>query len=147
MYKKLLIASDGSDQARRAVQHALALAKQLGASVHAVFVVDTRSLAAAQSMVGATTPAYYISLLDEWRKAGEAALADVVAEGMKHGVPVSHQIVEGTPAQGVLEAAKKVGADLVVMGTHGRTSLGAFFLGSTAQALVHHATTPVLLVR
>jgi nucleotide-binding universal stress UspA family protein len=147
MYKKILIATDGSEQARRATQHAVALAKQLGASVHAVFVVDTRSLAAAHSMVGATTPAYYHSLLEEWRKAGEAATADVVAEGMKHGVSVSHQIVEGTPAQGIVEAATKMSADLVVMGTHGRTSLGAFFLGSTAQSLVHHATVPVLLVR
>ena len=147
MYSKVLIATDGSDLSRRAAEHGIAIAKCLGATVVAVFVVDTRALPATHPVVPESVAPYYFSLLDELRKAGEAAVQEVVAEGAKHGVSVKHEVIDGTPASGIIDAGKKHEVDLIVMGTHGRSGFAAMLLGSTAQGVVHRAETPVLVVR
>lgn len=147
MYRRIVIATDGSEISRRAAQHGLALAKALGASVTALFTIDTRTVPGAHPIVPESMAPYYFSLIEELRKVGGGAVQEVVDEGRKLGLDVATAVVEGTPAAAVLEEAKRMGADLVVMGTHGRSGFGALLLGSTAQAVVHGSSVPVLLVR
>ena len=90
---------------------------------------------------------YYFSLIEELRKAGQAATDEIVREAAKEGVKVHAEVVEGVPATSLLEVAKRLGSDLIVLGTHGRSSLGALLLGSTAQVVVHSTEIPVLLIR
>ena len=147
MYKKILVASDGSEISKRAAHQAVTLAKHVGAEVRAVFVIDTRVLPGSHPIVPESMAPHYFSLIDEMRKAGDKSLKEVVDEGSKHGVSCKHEILEGTPAECILKDAEDSGAELIVMGTHGRSGFAALLLGSTAQAVVHGAKTPVLLVR
>ena len=147
MYKSMLIATDGSEISKRATRHGMHLAKVLAVPVTAVFVIDTRALPLSHPIVPEAVAPYYHSLLAEMRSFGEAAVGEIAAEGAVAGVPVEWEVIEGTPAAGILATAKKISADLIVMGTHGRSAIGTFFLGSTAQAVCHGTHVPVLLVR
>jgi nucleotide-binding universal stress UspA family protein len=147
MYKKVLIATDGSDIARRAAEHAFALAQASGGRVTGVFVIDTRTLPGAHPILPESMAPYYFSILEELKKAASATLFELKGLADKHGVPFEARTVEGTPAAAILDLAKETAADLLVMGTHGRTGLGALLIGSTTQAVVHGAACPVLLVR
>ncbi len=62
-------------------------------------------------------------------------------------IVVERRLVEGAPAEEILSVARDVGADLVVLGTHGRTGLGRLLMGSVAERVIHKATCPVLTVR
>jgi nucleotide-binding universal stress UspA family protein len=148
MYRKILVATDGSEISGRASRQALALAKALGAEALAVSVIDTRTDAAAHTYLpGTELSSYYFPLLEHLRGYARECVEAVVAEGRKLGVAVKPEVLEGIPAPSILDLAGKWGADLVVMGTQGRTGLKLLLLGSTAQAVLHGATIPVLLVR
>jgi len=147
MYTNILIATDGSDVSRHAAEHAIALAKALGGSARAIFVIDTRTFPGTHPIVPESMAPHYFSLLEEMRKAGEVAVGDVREAAEKDGVSVATDVVEGTPAASMLKYAKDNGSDLIVMGTHGRSGFAALLLGSTAHAVVHGAEIPVLLVR
>jgi nucleotide-binding universal stress UspA family protein len=147
MYKRILIPTDGSEISHRAAAQGIALAKALDASVKALFVIDTRTFPGTHPIVPESMAPHYFSLLDEMRKAGEAAVQEVATEAKEAGVAVEHEVVEGLPSTCILEAAAKMNADLLVMGTHGRSGFAALLLGSTTQACVHGAELPVLLVR
>lgn len=147
MYKKILVPTDGSEISRNASTHALKLAKAVGASVHAVFVIDTRTFPGAHPLVPESMAPHYFSILEEMRKAGEGALQELSEEARKLGVAIQTEVIEGMPAPCILDTLKKTGMDLVVMGTHGRSGFAALLLGSTAQAVIHGAKCPVLLVR
>jgi universal stress protein A len=62
-------------------------------------------------------------------------------------VNVEHHLVEGEPAKEIVRLATEMDCDMIVMGTHGRTGLGRLFIGSTAEAVVRHATCPVLTLK
>jgi nucleotide-binding universal stress UspA family protein len=143
MFRKLLVATDGSEASGRAAERALGLAKALGAEVMAVSVADLRTGAETSSFV----PSYSFELFAALRRSAQQHVDAVRAEGAKLGVPVKTEVIEGIPAPAIVQAAKDSAADLVVMGTHGRTGLKLLFLGSTAQGVVHGTTIPVLLVR
>jgi nucleotide-binding universal stress UspA family protein len=147
MFKRILIATDGSELSRRAADKGLSLAKSLGVPVSAVFVVDTRALPGAHPIVPESAAPYYFSLMNELRKAGEQAVDEVAQAGAKLGVSVKHEVIEGVPGSAIVEAAKSHGADLIVMGTHGRSGFAAMLLGSTAQGVLHQAGCPVLVIR
>src|SRR5262249_22197666 len=93
------------------------------------------------------TASWELTAYEEWKKAAEAAMDEVVSRGREAGVTVQKEHVEGVPAAKILEVAARLGTDLIVMGTHGRTGISALLLGSTAQSVLHGAQVPVLLVR
>lgn len=145
MYKHILVATDGSELAGKAVAHGLALTKALGARVTAVTVTEPWT-AAAPGEVGIVVPA------DEYE--GYAAaharriLGQVKEAAEKEGVACDTlHVPDRFPAEGILEAAKKVGADLIVMASHGRRGVIRILLGSQAAQVVSHSTIPVLICR
>ncbi len=137
--KKILIATDGSDNTKAAVSYGLWLAKELGAEVTALYVVDQTSFGSFP--MDSSIVSVYSLLENEGKKAVE----DVKAEGDSKGVKVTPMVLEGSPTRKILETA--AGFDLVVMGTLGRSALGKLFMGSVAERVTRYAPCPVLVVR
>ncbi|MBU7024433.1 MAG: universal stress protein [Theionarchaea archaeon] len=142
MYKKILIATDGSEHSERAETHGLVLAKESNASVTAMYVVEV--VHPVKSIGGPP------SLLLEGQKEGleeegKKIVDRVVEKGKDMGIEVTPLVGEGHPAQEIIEHAKDF--DLVVVGTLGRAGLSHLLLGSVAEKVVRHAPCPVLVVR
>ena len=92
-------------------------------------------------------PQAYERMLADIRADGQRGLDRVVARAKKAGVRVKGLLVEGVPHDRIVRAAKSTRADLVVMGTHGRTGLARFFIGSVAARVIALAPCPVMTVR
>ena len=155
MYKKVLLTLDGSELAATAIPHAAQIASSAGAEVVLLRVIDSVGHIIAQ-----TTPAGFEGMggavsaeLAQEAVAGQRAAAErdltVVAQQLNaQGVSnVSLEVVEGMPGDAVVDTAARLGCDLVIMATHGRSGLGRAVLGSVADYVVRHAHSAVLLVR
>ena len=141
MYKKILIATDGSEPSKEAENHGLMLAKKFGASVTALYVEEINIPSA---VVGS-----YLFLVEEQieeiERAGKEIVDNVVKKGEKMGVAVTPLLVKGHPAHEIIECGK--GYDLIAMGTLGRSGISQLLLGSVAEKVVRHASVPVLVIR
>lgn len=145
MYKHLLIATDGSELARKAVDHGLALAKALDAKVTVITVTEPWEVVVVPEAAVVLPPADY-----EASVAARAAkiLADVSDVARKIGMSYETlHVKDRYPAEGIVEAAKEKGCDLIVMASHGRRGLRRLILGSAANEVVTHSTIPVLICR
>ncbi len=140
--KKIVIATDGSENVKNAVNWGMDLAKDNGAMVSAIYVMPLAGVTL--SMQGEMwSKALEKHLKDE----GEKAISHVEEIGKIKGVRVESSIVEGkTPTDGIVNFAADNNADLIVMGTLGVTGLGHYLLGSVAENVVRHAKRPVLVV-
>jgi len=144
MYSRILVPVDGSPTAERGLAEAIGLAARLGSSLHLLNVVDARLLFAE---VSAYAPPD--QLIDEWKAAGQRLVDAAVAAARAKGV-AAQGVVRCDPGMRVcdmiLEEARQSGAELIVMGTHGRSGLAHALLGSVAERVVQHAPCPVLIV-
>ncbi len=142
MYKKILIATDGSKHSEEAEKHGLTLAKKLEASVTALFVVEgihpSRTIVSPPSLL-------LEEQIETLRDEGKKIVDEVVKKGINMGVDVEPVVAEGHPANEIIEHAAD--HDLVVMGTLGRSGLSHLVMGSVAEKVVRHASVPVLVVR
>ncbi len=146
MYKKILVAVDGSETSKLALAEAVRLAKAFQSTVRAVYIVDSPAML---FDVGYYDPT---ELRKSFIEAGTALLADTAATLTSAGlqqetVLVETQSVGEDVAGGLQGGAVRSGADVVVIGTHGRRGLAHVMLGSVAEKFIRQATTPVLLVR
>ncbi|MFT4881411.1 MAG: nucleotide-binding universal stress UspA family protein [Natronomonas sp.] len=136
MFDTVVVATDGSKSAERAVTVALGLASRFDAAVHALYVVDAGEVAE-------SPPEVREELEASLRAAGSEAVAFVD----DHADTVTTAVREGDPATEVIDYAESVGADLVATGTRGRHGEHAFLLGSVAETVVRRAPMPALTVR
>lgn len=144
MYKHILVAVDGSEAARKAVVQAAGLARAFGSEVTALYVIDPYPFTGLGSDFAYGQAEYLAAANAEAREATGAARATLAAAGLT----VHTQVVEAHAAwRGILDTAQAVGADLVLMGSHGRRGLEKIVLGSVTQAVLSHAHLPVLVVR
>lgn len=145
MFTHILIATDGSELAGKAVAQGLDIAKGLGAKVTAINVTEPWVAVAP----GEVAMAFPIKDYDESVAANAAEILSAVAdEAEKRGVACSiRHIRDQFPAEGIIEAASKYGCDLIVMSSHGRRGLMRFLLGSQAIKVLTHSTIPVLVCR
>ncbi|MFD1588802.1 universal stress protein [Halorientalis brevis] len=139
-YDNVLIPTDGSEYASVAIDHGLAIAERADARVHAVNVVDLGDLAASPSL---TTPT---ELASRFESAGEDATEVIAGRARAAGLDVSTEVREGVPAKDLMQYADGNDVDLIAMGTHGRTGLSRYLLGSTTERIIRHADMPVLAV-
>jgi nucleotide-binding universal stress UspA family protein len=145
MYKHILIATDGSEIANKAMAHGIELAKETGAKLSAVTVTEPYEAVAVVETMAIILPADY-------SKQCEASAAKILsgvtsaAEAVGIGCDVLHQ-ENRWPYEGIIEAAEKVGADLIVVGSHGRRGIEGLLLGSQAVKLLTHTKVPALVVR
>jgi nucleotide-binding universal stress UspA family protein len=137
MYEKVLVAIDESEHAGRTVEQALALATLSKGSVQVLHVRE-----------------HLVTRGADWYVTDEAdakALVDrVVARLRAHGVEASGvvtQAPQGRVADAIWDQAEVFGADLVIVGSHGRSALGGVLLGSVAYRVIHLAKAPVLVTR
>ncbi|AGB39147.1 universal stress protein [Natronococcus occultus] len=137
MYQELLLATDGSEGARRATDHAIELARQLDATLHIVSVSEDGPHAETKSDQMRT------DLEDEAAEALERA--EEKATG--HGIEVRETIRHGVPQEEIVDVAEDHGADLIVVGTVGRSGLDQLIVGSVAEEVVRNAPVPVVTVR
>ena len=138
-YKRVLIATDGSDYNKEAVMKGLSLAKLLDAKVTALFVVNQTAFASVppDSLI---TNIY--SLLNE---EGEAAVEYVRKQGAEMGLDVQTKVVSGIPSHAIVEEGSD--QDIIVIGNLGRTGLSKLLLGNVAEKVVRHAPCPVFVIR
>ena len=143
MYKRILVPVDGSTTSNRGLREATGLARQHGARVRLLHVVDESVLALAPE-VGV------VDITDSLVEAGKKVLknAQAVAErqGVKAEIALRENLV-GRVADAILNEARKWRADLIVMGTHGRRGISHMLLGSDAEGVLRSSPVPVLLVR
>lgn len=146
MYANIVVALDGSESSKRALSEAIQLAKLSRGRVTAVYVLDQSG---AFTYAGACDPHL---LTDAARQVGVTLLHGALAQMRELNVPGDTEIVETQGfaedvASALLRCVQRRGADLVVMGTHGRRGLRRMVIGSVAERFVRYATCPVLLVR
>ena len=145
MYAHILIATDGSDLAQRAVEQGLALAKALGSAVTAVTVTEPWTAAVS----GEWAVAFPV---EEYEKAS-AANAEKVLDGVQQtairlGVTCDAvHVKDQYAAEGIVEEAKARNCDLIVMASHGRRGIAKFVLGSQATRVLAHSSVPLLVCR
>jgi nucleotide-binding universal stress UspA family protein len=145
MYKHILIASDGSELAGRAVEQGLTLAKTLGSKVTAVTVTEPWTAAVS----GEWAVAFPVEEYEKAAAANAKKILDAVSEAAAR-VGVACETVhvkDQFAAEGIVEEAKARNCDLIVMGSHGRRGIAKFVLGSQANRVLTHSTTPMLIVR
>jgi nucleotide-binding universal stress UspA family protein len=142
MYKKILIPLDGSELARKALDQAEKLAKAFGAEIILFQVVPFLPIYGSPELV---TPL----IVDEKQKeSAERYLTNLAEELKKRGHKVTAIVKTGQQvAVEIIDFAKEVGADLIVMCTHGRSGISRWVLGSVALKILTRAETPILLVR
>jgi nucleotide-binding universal stress UspA family protein len=145
MYEHLIIATDGSELARKAVDQGVALAKALGAKLTAVHVTLPWTAVAVGEVAISMPPENYGKMTTE----NAARILAIVTEAAKDaGVTcVAAHVESDSPAEGIIHAAKEHGADLIVMSSHGRSGLARLLLGSEANEVVCRANLPVLICR
>jgi nucleotide-binding universal stress UspA family protein len=138
MYDWILVATDGSPTADRAVTHGVGLARRSGADLHAVYVIETRT-AYDNAIVDPET------VRQHFREQGTAAL-EAVEERAGSDLAVTTAIREGVPHEELLAYVDDHNIDLVVMGSRGGSALKTILLGSVTEAVIHSETVPVLVV-
>lgn len=145
MYKHILIATDGSELAKKAVDQGLGLAKVLRAKVTAVMVTEPwTSFAYGEAAVGFPVEDY----LKQAAKTANAALGDVYDAAQKCDVVFEMiHVPDKFPAEGIIATAAERGCDLIVMASHGRRGISRLLLGSQANQVVVQSTIPVLICR
>jgi nucleotide-binding universal stress UspA family protein len=145
MFAHIMIATDGSALAQRAVAQGLALAKALGAKATAVTVTEPISAL----LVGEAAIAFPIEEYDKAASADAARiLAGVSAQAAQAGVACDTlHVSQRHPAEGIVEAAKAQGCGLIVMASHGRRGFSKLLLGSQATRVLTLSEVPVLICR
>lgn len=113
-YETILVPTDGSERADEAVEVAFRVAKEYGADVHALFVVDT-------SIYGEPALSSVEMFLDDLAGAGDDLLHELVGRGTEHGLNVERAVRHGDPHEAILAYADEVDADLIVMGYQGHS--------------------------
>ncbi|MBV8169626.1 MAG: universal stress protein [Alphaproteobacteria bacterium] len=140
MFTKFLLAFDGTREGREALHEASALASKLGASVHLVSVVDLKPI------VGMEGSTFASRLVEDEEAEMRKALDEGVAELRRTGLQVEATLSEAVnTAQDLAALARKIGADLIVLGHRDQGALARLWNGSVGQQLIAHAPCSVLV--
>lgn len=147
MYSTILLPTDGSEAARKAVPHARRLASAFDASVHVLYVVDTNatSLTLGAEQVDRLDTGQFGEMTELHREAADAI------QGMREpieqaGITVEPWIEAGVPHTVIARVAEECDADLVVMASHGRGGIKRALLGSVTERVARNTTIPTLIV-
>lgn len=144
MFKHILIPVDGSVSAAQAVDKAAGLAQAFGSRLTLVTVIDSYPFTG----IGGDFAFGQMEYLEVASANATAALSQAQAQLQSHGLSCEkHVIEEHVIHEGILETAKQLGVDLIVMGSHGRHGLEKLLLGSVATRVLGRSPVPVLLVR
>ena len=138
-FRTVMLATDLSPASQAATDAALDLARTFGARLLAISVIDPGSL----RLPGGR----FAARVDQVRAERERYAQELVARGRTIGVSVDFLVWEGDPGESIVDAAQSEGADMIVVGSHGRGTVGRFLIGSVSDYVVRQAACPVLVVR
>jgi len=149
MMKTILLAIDGSSTSRKASDYTLWLAKSLGAKVVLFHAIDETLLRGLYGLAEGGPAASVLDPLEQNLKEGAMQyLEEVEGRFRQDNVPCETTTRAGIPAVEIVKEAEDRKVDLIVLGSHGRSILGATALGSVAYGVIHHDTKiPVLIIR
>jgi len=143
MFQRILIPTDGSDITAKAIDTAVKLAKFHGAKLFAISVKEPFPYSAVSEMQPTPPQEFF----DAQERIAQERLGQVLAQARGQGLEIEAHSVEALhPWEAIIEHAKRVNADLLVMATHGRRGLQALLLGSETQKVLTHCAFPVLVV-
>ena len=145
IFGRIIAATDFSPASAPAVSQAVRLARAEGAELILVHVYEPPGAASFGSYIA--SPGLYDEIEQALRSGAEKSLAPLVEAARKQGVRATSRVLRGIPHSGITEAAAENHADLIVIGTHGRSGFFRFFLGSVAQKVIAAAPCPVITVR
>ncbi len=150
MISKILVATDGSKVAQKAATYAVDLAKQLRASVLALSVVDMRSsMGMGPTIPASHTAKHMIESVEDYLREAAGRFAEEIEELCKENDVASKTVIAtGHPVEEIVKEAESSKVDLIIMGSHGRSALGAMVLGSVTYGVIHSDTKiPVMVVK
>lgn len=147
MYKRILVATDGSKLSQKAVEHGLGLADLTGAEVVALKVIPRYPQTYFEG--GVALAASEISKIEaQWQEEAMAVVNAVKAAGQKREIKVKAITAKSDlVAEAIIAAAKRSKCDLIIMASHGRKGLKRLLLGSETTHVLTHSHTPVLVLR
>jgi nucleotide-binding universal stress UspA family protein len=141
LYRNIVIATDGSENSRKAISYGIEIAKISGATVYAVHVVDTLSVVSDIWTAGKDL------IHDMMIRDGKKILSETKKIIEDSGVEVKDVLLNGHPGEEIIRFTENNNIDLIVMGTLGATGLEKFLMGSVAEKVVRHSKVPVMVVR
>jgi nucleotide-binding universal stress UspA family protein len=149
MYANILLSTDGSDVARKGVEHGIALAKALNAKVTVITVTEPLPLVAGSPTGTGWIPSQ--DVFDTYDAASKAQASKILDEARamaeQIGTPAELlHVSNASPATAIIETAKSRGCDLIVMASHGRRGLRKLILGSQTSEVLVDGSVPVLVV-
>jgi nucleotide-binding universal stress UspA family protein len=139
--KQILVPVDFSECSRKALRYALPFAKEFGAGISLLHVVETAYV------MGEFGAVDYVAMAADLTTEAERQLRELAGAEIGSSAAWKIAVRQGRPATEIAEAARELEADLIVIATHGRTGLKHALLGSVAENVVRHAPCPVLTVR
>lgn len=145
MTKKLLLAIDSSDSAKKIIDYGMDLAQQLNATVTILHVIEPYSKKSTllnqlnDKMIKQTNELYEL--------AGKEVMSAAREQTAGAKVPVTYEMPIGNAAEQILAAAKKSGADMILVGSRGMNAVAEFILGSVSSKVAMYSATPVLIVK
>jgi nucleotide-binding universal stress UspA family protein len=142
MYKKILMPTDGSNCSQVAIREGLEVAKYMGARVTFLYVVENIG---SSLWISPESVPYGLELIEDLKRVGSEALGKASELAQAAGVEAETKLVEARPVEAILLESKH--HDLIVMGTHGRSGLDRFLLGSVTEVVLHRSEKPVLVLR
>jgi nucleotide-binding universal stress UspA family protein len=143
IFRNIMVATDGSEEVRKAVDSAIKIAKLSEAKLYAVHVIAHRSYSIALS----GDAEWEKAMKEQFIKEGKEATTYIENAGIAANVEVESIILEGSPACEIVDFAERNNIDLIVMGTHGKSAIQRFLIGSVAENVVRHSKKAVLIVR
>ena len=148
MYKHIMLPTDGSKLAGKAIKQGIALAKSIGAKVTVINVVPEYQMAMDEGYVLPTSNILRKRFDEETTRHSKAILTAVQEQARAAGVSCAIVTASsGRPYEAIIKHAKKARCDLIMMASHGRKGLASILLGSETAKVLTHSTIPVLVVR
>jgi nucleotide-binding universal stress UspA family protein len=149
MIKQILVATDDSEPAKKAVSYAIDLAGKLQATIVAINVVDVPSIIEMQSIPGEVSPTHLIEPFEDYmNQVGTTIMGRIEASCREKGIRFKGLVKTGHPIEKIITTAQEIGADLIILGSRGRGALGSVLLGSVTLGVIHREIRiPVLIVK
>ncbi len=141
-YKRILVGYDGSENAKRALDRAIALSTQQGATIRIVVAVSTVMM-----VYGPTAPYYPPGYPEEVMKEGAKLLEVAVNKAKAAGRDSSGSVEDGHAPEVILNLAESEGIDLIVLGRRGISGVQRFLIGGVSSSVVNHSKCDVLIVK
>jgi len=138
-YSTILLPVDGSECSKAATTHAISVARMFKSKLIVLHVVNVEE----EFLVGT----YAEEVINKLREEGEKILDEIEEIAKQHGVQVEKRIESGNVAKRILEVSEEVGADLIVIGSQGKSKITEFLVGSVSEKVFRHSEIPVLSVR